>query len=443
MNNTKTHFYLILILCLLSSCHVIEKKEMLEDKISASVSTRNLPDTTKQKVDFTSPDWVTSIRPENAELFRHIEYYIPTINISKSDRPALALEESLSDSLGQKVLSSTFYNQETTIDELCKVKAINGLIVLHKGKIVFEQYPDMEAGDRHSIASISKSFIGTVIAHLADQGLLNEQDSITKYIPELRNLGFEKITIEHLLRMASGINCQELLPNMESYTNPKACFYQILEQSGLYPEPENGFPKDIIEVFGDSGIKEDPGITYDYSGVNSVLLSTIAERITNSPYHELVSSIIWSKIGAEQDALISMGSSGVTGSYGTMLVTLRDLARYGLAFTEDANVTIASERYLNQIRTGDSVLFKSKNGLGATQWLKEYAGQGPKFQSYHWDIVFDDGDFLKLGFGGQALYISPDKRLVIACTSAPKTDIMLNYSMRYLIRSLALLDDFK
>ena len=433
---------LFVALVMLYGCQKETKNQLLKDRIEAAVNSRQMPDTTKQLVSFESPDWITKISQDITELNRHFEYYLPTVVISKKDTKTKKLEEILSETLGQELLTSTFFKKETSLDDICARKAINGVIILHKGKIVYEQYPDMKPNDRHVTASIAKSFVGTVIANLADQGRLHDQDSITKYLPELRGAGFGRITIEHLLRMASGINCREHLPNMEAFTNPKSCFYQLLEQTGLFPEPKAGIKKGLLQVIKESGIAEAPGNRYDYSGVNSVLLAMIAERITDTPYHELVSSFIWAKIGAEQDALISMASTGISGSYGPMMMTLRDLARYGLAFTEDADIKIASDRYLKEIRKGNHELFLSKGGFGDLVWSRQYEDQGAMFQSYHWDVVFEDGDFIKHGVGGQALYISPSKRLIVAFNSSPKTSYEENHSLQYLVRSLALLNQF-
>lgn len=443
INYLQKYSLLFVVLGMIYGCKKETKIQSLKDKIESAVNSRQMPDTTKQLVSFESPDWITLISPDITELNRHFEYYLPTVRISKRDTKTKKLEENLSETLGQELLTSIFSKKETTLDDICARKAINGVIVLHKGKIVYERYPDMDPNDRHITASIAKTFVGTVIATLADQGLLHEQDSITKYLPELEGAGFEGITIEHLLRMASGINCREHLPDMEAITNPESCFYQLLEHTGLFPEPNTGFQKDFLQVIKEFGIAEPPGKTYDYTGANSVLLAMIAERISDTPYHELVSLMIWSKIGAEQDALITMASTGISGSYGPMMMTLRDMARYGHAFTEDAEIKIASDRYLQEIRKGDNELFLSKGGFGDLVWSHHYEDQGAMYQSYHWDVVFEDWDFIKHGVGGQALYISPEKRLVIAFNSSPKTTMEENHRLQYLVRSLALLEQFQ
>jgi len=156
----------------------------------------------------------------------------------------------------------------------------------------------------------------------------------------------------------------------------------------------------------------------------------------------LIEDYIWTKIGAEDNARITLSSTGVSGSYGLLMMRLRDLARYGLAFTNDSSTKIASERYLVQIRTGDREMFQSENGSSMHIRKQFYEGQGAAFQSYHWDVVFEDGDFFKTGFGGQGLYVSPSKRLVVAFFSASKDETRNNSNMIVLVRSLALLEEF-
>lgn len=439
----KSIIFILLALFLLIGCKQETKEPALNDKIAMAVASRKIPAQSEQQVSFTAPEWIEERGPQSTEIFRHLENYLPTVLIEKGASETIDLPENISPTLGKEILTSTYYKEETSLDQICADKQISGVIVLFEGEIIYEDYPDMEPTDRHFLASVSKSFTGTVIANLADEGLLNEQDQIGKYLPEFKGKPLENITIEHLLRMSTGTNCREHVENRVSFTDPDHCFYQLLQHSALFPEPKSGFEKNLMEVIAEIGAYEDPGLTYDYTSANTVILATIAERASSEPFHELVRKYIWSKIGAEDDARTTLSSTGVAGSYGTMLMRLRDLARYGLAFTDDAGTKIASERYLSQLRIGDKDLFKSEGGLGQRAWLKYYENQGPLFQSYHWDVVFEDGDFMKTGLGGQGLYISPEKSLVIAFFSANKDETRNNEIMVYLVRSLALLEQFK
>jgi|GEM_PF-1494587 len=441
-HSIRLHSLLLFTLLLVLGCKQQVKELTLEDKIAAAVASRKIPTPDEQKVSFTAPDWIEGRGAHSTEIFSHLENYLPTVLIEKGSTKTRALPENISSPLGQEVLTSPFFEKETSLDQICENKQVSGVMVLHKGEIVYERYPEMDPADRHFLGSVSKSFIGTVIAHLADEGKLNEQDPIGKYLPEFQDKPLEQVTIEQLLRMASGINCREHVPDRISFTDPNHCFYKLLQHSEYFPAPDPVFEESFMELLANAGEYEPAGQTYDYTSANSAILTAIAESVSSQPFHALVQQYIWSKIGAEDDARVTLSSTGVAGSYGTILMRLRDLGRYGLAFTDDATSKIGTERYLSQIHTGDRELFRSEGGTGERLWGKFFAGQGPNFQSYHWDVVFDDGDFTKFGLGGQCVYISPEKRLVIAFFSANKDETQNNMNMAHLVRSLALLEHF-
>lgn len=434
MSNNKIILITIVFFSLLLfiGCKQQIKELTLEDKIALAVESRKIPVPNEQKAPFEALNWPFDIGPQNTEIFSNLEYYLPTVLIEKGTTETKVLPKNISNTLGQKILTSIFFKEETSLNQICEEKQIDGVIVLHKGNIVYEKYPDMDPSDRHLLASVSKTFIATIIANLADENVLEEQDTIGKFLPEFKDKPFANVTIESLLRMASGIDCKEL--EKGAFTDPNHCFYKLLQHTAAFPEPTIGFEENLIKIIADTGKYESQGKVFDYTSANSVILASIAERATSKPYHELVQEYIWSKIGAEADARVSLSSSGFTGSYGIMMTRLRDLARYGLAYTEDATTKIASERYLSKIRNGDEELFKDEGGLEE---------QGALFQSYHWDAVFEDGDFVKFGLGGQGLYISPKKRLVIAFFSSYKDKTRNSNNMMYLVRSLALLELFK
>ena len=443
MLNSKVSLNAIIIFCLLLliGCKQQAKEFTLEEKTTLAVESRKIPTSKDHKVSFTLPESLIGRGPHITEVFSHMENYIPTILIEKGNTKTTKLPENISQTIGQEILTSAYFEKETSLDQICDEKQVNGVIVLHKGQVVYERYPEMEPSDKHFLGSVSKTFLGTIIAHLADEGKLNEQDPIGKYLTEFKGKPLEYVTIENLLRMTSGINCRE--NDKGSYTDPNHCFYKLLQHSAVYTEPNPGFKESLIELLASSGKIEPTGQTFDYTSANSVILTTIAERISSKPFHQLVQEYIWTKIGAEDDARVTLSSTGVAGSYGLMLMRLRDLARYGLAFTDDATTKIASERYINQIHTGDRALFRSEGGTDQHLRKHYYEGQGADFQSYHWDVIFEDGDFYKEGFGGQGLYISSSKRLIIGFFSAGKDKTNNNNNMQFLVRSLALLEQFK
>jgi hypothetical protein len=257
-------------------------------------------------------------------------------------------------------------------------------------------------------------FAGTLIAILEDRGQIDIQAPVDAYIPELRGSGWEGVSVRDVLDMASGIDCDELAP--EAYHDTESAYYPFEESLGLLPTyPGSRFS--TWDYVASLGRAQEPGQAFDYTSVNTFVLSWLAERITNTPFAELVSVEIWSRIGAESDALISSSRCGAIAAHGGMLTRLRDLARFGLLFTPSRHVVseapIVSERYLNEIIHGGRPEIFERGVLGQ-RTIDRLAPARPLHNSYHWDFVMPDGDFYKGGFGGQGLYISPARDLVIA-----------------------------
>ncbi|MEL6917466.1 MAG: hypothetical protein AAFO99_07020, partial [Bacteroidota bacterium] len=140
---------------------------------------------------------------------------------------------------------------------------------------------------------------------------------------------------------------------------------------------------------------------------------------------------IWRKIGAEYSALLGINTNGLALSYlDGMSTTLRDLARFGLAFTPSGRKDpdpLISDAHLYKIRE------VNKNLKKKSRHTEEVI-----YTSYQWGAVYEDGDFYKGAHGGQGLYISPSKDLVIAYFGTANTDResnQLNVISRHLSKS--------
>ena len=84
------------------------------------------------------------------------------------------------------------------------------LLVLRRGRIAMEWYgPGMSATAPHIIFSVGKSICGALGGILADRGLLDPDDRVVDYIPELASSVYAGCTIRHLLDMAVGITFGE------------------------------------------------------------------------------------------------------------------------------------------------------------------------------------------------------------------------------------------
>ncbi len=307
----------------------------------------------------------------------------------------------------------------TTLDSYVSNGPVNGVVVVHDGAVVYERYPRMDADDLHLTMSVSKVLTSTLIAILVDRGVIDSENVVDAYLPEVRGSGWEGVTVRDVLDMASGIDCDQTAADV--YTNPAQPYYGFEASLGWLPSTADTTASTYAFVSQLGRLKE-PGQAFDYSSANTFLLAWIAEAVTGRPYVDLLSDEIWSRIGAESDAVITIApGSGATSAHGGLSGRLRDIARFGLQFTrhpsQNGYPSIVSERYLSEIVNGGRQEIFA-DGVTGRAIAAQMPDDPPRHNSYQWDYVMPDGDFYKGGYGGQGLYVSPRRNVVLAFAGA-------------------------
>lgn len=281
----------------------------------------------------------------------------------------------------------------------------DGAIVVHKGKIVFEAYPRMKPMDKHLWFSISKTVASLAVSVLEQRGLIDVRKPVDFYLPELKGSAWANVPVIDVLDMASGVDCSE------AHADLKSCFWNFYNAFG-WPVSELA-KDDPWQTLQEMKRLRPSGEIYDYSSVNTEVLNRLVTVVSGDRYADFVEREIWGRVGAQSTAFLTSTPSGNAFSAGGMISTLRDLARYGLLFAPSgrkADNPVVSDALLSRIqKEGRPELTK---GL---KYAHEYLGDNSfHHNTYQWDIVTVEGDFYKAGVGGQGLYISPSRDLVIA-----------------------------
>ena len=299
------------------------------------------------------------------------------------------------------------------LDEYVQAAPIDGFLVLHRGRIVFERYPRMRPFDKHIWWSVSKAVVALLVAIQEDRGLVDVRRPIETYLPELAGSDWRGTPILDILDMASGMTGLES-DDPEAYTNPGSPYGRYEGSLGMQPRTADT-PASTYHYIPSLSRQKPSGQVFEYTSVNTFVLSWLAERLTDTPFPELVSREIWRKIGAESDAMHLVSAIGAPATHGTINSTLRDMARFGLLFTPSWGTVcrekLVSEAYLGKIQKGGRPEVFVKGN--AAQALTAAAGEQPRHNTYQWDFVLEDGDFYKGGFMGQMLYVSPSRDLVV------------------------------
>lgn len=338
--------------------------------------------------------------------FLSIPKIFKTAVIARGDSGVLPLKTKLDDAVARYEVALE-KGGVIPFDDYVASGALDGIVILRGGEIVYESYPRMRQGDPHILFSVSKVLVSTAVAILEDRGQVDVSKPVDAYIPALRGTAWEGIPVLDILDMASGIDALEGIE--DSYTNPERKHYQYEASLGWLPKPE-GLPSSVMEEDTYAFIatlqkKSEPGTAWEYVSVNTMVLAWLAEEVTGKRFPEVLSETIWSKIGADADALVTVNSRGQAAVHGGIVATLRDVARFGLLFTKGRARGVVSESYLRKILEG-----------GRPQLLEasEHDDADVRHATYQWDRVYRDGSFFKGGFGGQGLYVSPERDVVLA-----------------------------
>jgi CubicO group peptidase (beta-lactamase class C family) len=293
-----------------------------------------------------------------------------------------------------------------------------GIVILHRGDIVFEHYPRQEPYEKPIYWSVTKAFVSTLVAILEDRGLVDVSKPIEWYIPELGRSAFAGVTVRNFLDMATGVDCPE------EYEDRDSCYYRYSMAVGdgywTAASPDNPYTY-LASVKADRWAEQ--GTSFSYSGVNTFILGWLVEKIMGMPFQDALSQEIWTRIGAEGDAALLAPRYGVPNTHGGLMARVRDVARFGLLFTPSygkvSEQKIISDRYLDLILHGGNPALLKNARYGAPK------DPTIRYNVYQWDMVWNNGDFLKGGWAGQGLLINPKRDLVAVYTGYFKDD---NYS---------------
>ena len=342
-------------------------------------------------------------------------------------QPARELPKAINPAIG-KIKAQTKQLGTLTLDEFMSnpKNYVQAFIVVHKGKIVYENYPAMQPTDHHLWMSVAKTLPALVIDLLISDGKIDENKTIGFYIPDFRGTAWENIKVRDVMDMTPGIDVEE---NDETRANPDSTVSRVfLAEFGM---PYKGKQEVLLDVLKSAKKQDEPGTKFEYSSPTTQMLVYLAEAVTGERWAQFVDKRIWSKLGVEGPLLVHTTPDGVAIAHGVISSRLRDLARYGMLFTPSWN-KVASEQVvtpeiIKRIRQGVRTKKFYRDGFDGPVFISRLNDDTIISNSRQWDAVWPDGDFWKAGIMDQALYVSPDRDLVIAFFSVNWEDSIHRY----------------
>lgn len=336
--------------------------------------------------------------------FSNFRQLMPTLNVSRGLAAPSVLAQAPDNAIDALSFNTTD-NQSLTWSQSLAATYTDGIVVLHRGKVVYERYFGvLTPQGQHAAMSVSKSLVGILGATLVAEGKLDPAQRVDHYVPELASSAFGDATLRQVLDMTTGLEYSE------DYVNPDAQIWAHANAGNPLPKPKDyRGPRSYYEFLQSVQAQGRHGEAFAYKTINTDVLGWVIARATGQNVAQLLSQRIWSRLGMEQDAYFSVDSIGTPFAGGGFNAGLRDMARVAEMLRNDGQANgeqIVPKAVVDEIRGGGDKAAFAKAGYGLLQ--------GWSYRNMWWVSHNPNGAFMARGVHGQSLYIDPQAQMVIA-----------------------------
>jgi CubicO group peptidase (beta-lactamase class C family) len=348
----------------------------------------------------TRPTLDNWLQPENTFWsFRHVRELIPTAQIDCAQTPRVLNQQNKKE-LGE--ISIETRDGVKKISDFLSSTNTDSFTAVKGEDLVFEWLaPGVSDVEPHLIFSVTKSFTGMLVGALVQEGKIDVDALVTKYVPEIADSGFGDATVRNLLDMAASYQFEE------DYTpGPDVIAYR--HSVGWYPAPL-GAPN--LHDFIASRKKEgEHGQMFRYMSPTTDLVGWVIEAASGMPYAQALSKYIWSKIGTEAPAHITVDRTGAPRAAGGLSAIPRDLVRFGMMI-RDGGMGAIDPAFLKDVYENGSF----------EQWqagdFKDFLPKGV-YRSFCYKPGEDPDVIMGIGIHGQMLYVDRPRGVVVAKQSS-------------------------
>ena len=343
--------------------------------------------------------------PQWRWTFSHMREFRPTVAVSRGSGPVWNLPSALRSDLDGVTWVPMGGTTPLTWADSLLANYTDGIVVLHRGRIVYEKYFGALSSDGSHIAfSVTKSFYGTLMATLVAEGVLDAQAPVKKYLPELAASAFGDATVAQVMDMTTALDF------VENYVGESPSMDRYRFATHFWPRPA-GYEgaKSIYSFLPTVAKKGTHGKEFHYRTPNVDVAGWLIARVTGKSPVAVLSERIWSPMGAEADAYLTVDDDGTALTGSGLNARLRDLARFGELMRLGGRANgqqVVPAAAVEVIRRGASrEAFKS----GGYETLP-----GWSYHNYWWVSHDDHGVYAARGIHGQAIYVDPKAEMVIA-----------------------------
>lgn len=304
---------------------------------------------------------------------------------------------------------------------------VQAVMMIHKGKVVYETYPGMRPQDKHLWMSCTKPLPGTLVLDLIVDGKMDPDAPITQYVPELKGSAWDGVPLQAVLTMTTGLNADDMSGAMYKAGSMEARYY-MASFGDLY----NGKKENWLDVIREAKKIAEPYALYQYASMNAQVLSVAVENVTHKKFVDVLYERLLQYAGTGE-MVANLFPDGSIHAATAMNSTLEDIARFGLLFTPTFERITGKEvisRKLIDHMFATKVPFEIYDASFIGKMAHDELGSQKVFGSgSQFDFLWEDGAFAKTGHNNQGLYIDPAREFVGVYFS---TSTLPNYPIGYM-----------
>ncbi|PXX91835.1 6-aminohexanoate hydrolase [Marinobacter vulgaris] len=335
----------------------------------------------------------------------HFRELLPTEQVSRGIGAPVPLEYNLNEAAIDALTFTPMGSSETmTWEQSLAANYTDGMLIIHQGKIVYERYSGcLNETGKHGAMSMTKSMTGLLAEILVVEGKLDDNALVSSIVPELADSAFGSATVRQVMDMTTG------LAYSEDYSDPDADIWIYSRAASPLPKPP-GYkgPDGYFEYLQTVKPEGNHGDAFHYKTINTDALGWIISRVSGLEVTELLSERIWRRMGAEQDAYITVDGKGTPFAGGGLSAGLRDLGRIGLLMLNEGEINgqrLFPSKVVANIREGGSKNAFAKAGYTTLE--------GGSYRSMWWLLHNEHGAYAARGVHGQTIFVDPKADMVI------------------------------
>lgn len=190
-----------------------------------------------------------------------------------------------------------------------------GDAILFKGAFGFADIKKKiknEIDTRYLIGSTTKSFTAIALMRFEEKGLVNLNSPISKYLPNLRKGLADKLTLDILLRMTSG------LPN------------HIKRLASI--KKKDITTDGIVKIINTAKLEYDPGTKYSYSNLNYNLIAAVMEKVSGLSYDQILKKEIFDPLNMKNSGTNDFHTLRKRRASGYFVPVMEKVANYNLSY---------------------------------------------------------------------------------------------------------------